>query len=147
MLQIKKHSDFSLCFLFRMIVHTAGGEGEISRWGSCNISSITPTSGLFHCVAATPAHSLYRPLDAVVFGALLPYRRASSNPGANKKDLLLQVFLVWRRRRDLNSRAALTTYTLSRGASSANLSTSPNIKKYKKMAERQRFELWVLSHH
>ena len=27
---------------------------------------------------------------------------------------------------DLNSRAALTTYTLSRGTSSANLSTSPN---------------------
>ena len=33
--------------------------------------------------------------------------------------------LKWRRRRDLNPRAALTTYTLSRGASSANLSTSP----------------------
>ena len=33
---------------------------------------------------------------------------------------------LWRRRRDLNSRAGLNpTYTLSRGASSANLSTSP----------------------
>ena len=36
-------------------------------------------------------------------------------------------FVFWRRRRDLNSRAGLNpTYTLSRGASSANLSTSPN---------------------
>ena len=36
-------------------------------------------------------------------------------------------FSFWRRRRDLNSRAGLNpTYTLSRGASSANLSTSPN---------------------
>ena len=33
----------------------------------------------------------------------------------------------WRRRRDLNPRAAFATYTLSRGASSADLSTSPNI--------------------
>ena len=40
------------------------------------------------------------------------------------------VFVYWRRRRDLNPRAAFTTYTLSRGASSANLSTSPNIEKY-----------------
>ncbi len=31
----------------------------------------------------------------------------------------------WRRRRDLNPRAGFPTYTLSRGASSANLSTSP----------------------
>ena len=31
----------------------------------------------------------------------------------------------WRRRRDLNPRAGYPTYTLSRGASSANLSTSP----------------------
>ena len=31
----------------------------------------------------------------------------------------------WRRRRDLNSRAGFPTYALSRGASSANLSTSP----------------------
>ena len=41
----------------------------------------------------------------------------------SKNDLLND----WRRRRDLNPRAAFTTYTLSRGASSANLSTSPNI--------------------
>ena len=34
----------------------------------------------------------------------------------------------WRRRGDSNSRAAFTTYTLSRGASSASLSTSPNLK-------------------
>ncbi len=34
--------------------------------------------------------------------------------------------LKWRRRRDSNSRAGSPTYTLSRGASSANLSTSPN---------------------
>ena len=33
--------------------------------------------------------------------------------------------LLWRRRRDLNSRAGYPTYALSRGASSANLSTSP----------------------
>ena len=32
---------------------------------------------------------------------------------------------LWRRRRDLNSRAGYPTYALSRGASSANLSTSP----------------------
>ena len=31
----------------------------------------------------------------------------------------------WRRRKDLNLRAGYPTYTLSRGASSANLSTSP----------------------
>ena len=35
---------------------------------------------------------------------------------------------LWRRRRDLNPRAGFPTYTLSRGASSANLSTSPNLK-------------------
>ena len=40
-------------------------------------------------------------------------------------------FCFWRRRRDLNPRAAFTTYTLSRGASSANLSTSPNLKHMK----------------
>ena len=34
----------------------------------------------------------------------------------------------WRRRGDLNSRAALATYTLSRGASSTSLSTSPSRK-------------------
>ena len=37
------------------------------------------------------------------------------------KQLIFQCltgFLIWRRRRDLNSRAAYTTYTLSRGASS-----------------------------
>ena len=32
-----------------------------------------------------------------------------------------------RRRRDLNPRAGYPTYTLSRGTSSANLSTSPNL--------------------
>ena len=37
----------------------------------------------------------------------------------------------WRRRRDLNPRAACATYTLSRGTSSANLSTSP-YSEYKK---------------
>ena len=36
--------------------------------------------------------------------------------------------LAWRRRRDLNPRASFPTYTLSRGASSANLSTSPQKK-------------------
>ena len=52
----------------------------------------------------------------------------------------------------MNPRASFPTYTLSRGASSANLSTSPN-KNYSKMlvmklmAERVRFELTVLSHH
>ena len=35
------------------------------------------------------------------------------------------ITLLWRRWRDLNSRAGYPTYTLSRGASSANLSTSP----------------------
>ena len=55
---------------------------------------------------------------------------------------------LWRRRRDLNPRAGFPTYTLSRGASSANLSTSPNmIYEIESVAERQRFELWVLSHH
>ena len=39
----------------------------------------------------------------------------------------VEAVIFWRRRRDLNSRAGLNpTYTLSRGASSANLSTSPN---------------------
>ena len=48
----------------------------------------------------------------------------------------------------MNPRAGFPTYTLSRGASSANLSTSPNIiYEIKSVAERQRFELWVLSHH
>ena len=69
-----------------------------------------------------------------------------------KKPLNKAVFLFWRSRRDLNSRAALTTYTLSRGASSANLSTTPygQIMKQKQasefdeiMAERVRFELTV----
>ena len=31
----------------------------------CNINSISPSSGLFHCVAAPPPRSLFRPLDAV----------------------------------------------------------------------------------
>ena len=35
------------------------------------------------------------------------------------------IFLFLRKRRDSNPRAALATYTLSRGASSANLSTFP----------------------
>ena len=35
-------------------------------------------------------------------------------------------FFIWRRRRDSNSRAGYPTYTLSRGASSAYLSTSPH---------------------
>ncbi len=39
----------------------------------------------------------------------------------------VRIIQFWRRRRDLNSRAGNSpTYTLSRGASSANLSTSPN---------------------
>ena len=36
--------------------------------------------------------------------------------------------VFWRRRRDLNSRAGYPAYTLSRGASSANLSTSPHTR-------------------
>ena len=54
-------------------------------------------------------------------------------------NLLLNKFVsFWRRRRDLNSRAGLNpTYTLSRGASSANLSTSPNfIFQYNKSVPR-----------
>ena len=60
------------------------------------------------------------------------YSRATGDkkcPGA----LIAPGFLIpkwgfcWRRRRDSNSRAAFTTYTLSRGASSAYLSTSPNL--------------------
>ena len=35
-----------------------------------------------------------------------------------------------RRRRDLNPRAALTTYSLSRGAPSASLGTSPNCPRF-----------------
>ena len=31
----------------------------------CNINSIAPSSGLFHCVAAPPPRSLFRPPDAV----------------------------------------------------------------------------------
>ena len=38
----------------------------------------------------------------------------------------MQSILFWRRRRDSNPRAGFPTYTLSRGASSAYLSTSPN---------------------
>ena len=41
------------------------------------------------------------------------------------KDDKSKLAVFWRRRGDSNSRAAFTTYTLSRGASSANLSTSP----------------------
>jgi hypothetical protein len=50
--------------------------------------------------------------------------------------------LFWRRRRDSNSRAGFPTYTLSRGASSANLSTSPNFLVYSiyVMAEEVGFE-------
>ena len=46
----------------------------------------------------------------------------------------------WRRRRDSNPRAGFPTYTLSRGASSAYLSTSPNriTKNMKKMWRRGR---------
>ena len=36
-----------------------------------------------------------------------------------------RLYFIWRRRRDSNSRAGFPTYTLSRGASSAYLSTSP----------------------
>ncbi len=43
-----------------------------------------------------------------------------------KKQKHKNVFLLfWRRREDSNFRAGYPTYTLSRGASSANLSTSP----------------------
>ena len=44
-----------------------------------------------------------------------------------KKKPLARLFLSWRRRGDLNPRAGFPTYTLSRGASSAYLSTSPNM--------------------
>ena len=57
-------------------------------------------------------------------GALIPYQAC----GMDKKEATFgrqKLLLFWRRRRDLNSRAGYPTYALSRGASSANLSTSP----------------------
>ena len=45
-----------------------------------------------------------------------------------KKALAFASTFSWRRWRDLNSRAGNPTYTLSRGAPSANLGTSPNKK-------------------
>ena len=51
---------------------------------------------------------------------------SKSLPETKKTSTFVLAFL-FRRRRDLNSRAGYPTYTLSRGASSANLSTSPYI--------------------
>ena len=69
-------------------------------------------------------------------------RRSGSSPTlqANKKAHPMVCFFVWRRRRDSNPRAGFPTYTLSRGASSAYLSTSPNriMKNMKKMWRRGR---------
>ena len=53
------------------------------------------------------------------------YQTISSLCVFNTSDLRNRVLNEWRRRRDLNPRAGFPTYTLSRGASSANLSTSP----------------------
>lgn len=53
------------------------------------------------------------------------------------------MFLLWRSWRDLNSRAGNPTYTLSRGAPSANLGTTPcynRIKEISNLAERIGFE-------
>ena len=54
--------------------------------------------------------------------------RSRSRRSSSKQKVKRQPKQVafWRRRRDLNSRAGFPTYALSRGASSANLSTSPN---------------------
>ena len=54
-----------------------------------------------------------------------PRHESSNLLTAKKKDSLKTVLFLWRRRRDSNSRAGYPTYTLSRGASSAYLSTSP----------------------
>ena len=55
-----------------------------------------------------------------------PSLKFKSLPKIKKTSAFALAFL-FRRRRDLNSRAGYPTYTLSRGASSANLSTSPYI--------------------
>ena len=80
-------------------------------------------------------------------------RRSSSNQFSAQKQKSTSkriCFFAWRSRRDLNSRAGFPTYALSRGASSANLSTTPrysrsylrtySILPKEKMAERVGFE-------
>ena len=65
------------------------------------------------------SHSLYPPQAAVVFLARAFVARVRVlTASQNKKDTLLGVFFIWRRRRDSNSRAGFPTYALSRGASS-----------------------------
>ena len=73
--------------------------------------------------AAWRTPSLHRLPGAL--GVLTP---AGSRRSSSKQKVKRQPKQVafWRRRRDLNSRAGFPTYALSRGASSANLSTSPN---------------------
>ena len=63
----------------------------------------------------------------------LPHRLKQFSYSMKKAHMVLEdecvLFLAEKERFEL-SRRLLPTYTLSRGASSANLSTSPNIKQY-----------------
>ena len=61
----------------------------------------------------------------------------------HKKDSiesLLSILSSWRRRRDLNPRAGIPTYSLSRGAPSASWVLLHSTVAFEKMAEREGFE-------
>ena len=67
----------------------------------------------------------------------------------NKKscDLYRNIFVLWRRQRDLNPRASFPTYTLSRGASSASwvcLQLAMTTNKSIKMVSPHGLEPWTL---
>ena len=75
--------------------------------------------------------SAEKPVAALtVHRTVIHYRSFESRPinvlQNNKSTHCVDALLFWRRRRDSNPRAGFPTYTLSRGASSAYLSTSPN---------------------
>ena len=108
-----------------------------------DLKGFTPTrkhSRLGHRRVAHARYSLFSPLSRSLHPpqAAVALQALAGNPSRkefksfdNKKteQTVWSALFFWRRRRDLNSRAGLyPTYTLSRGASSANLSTSPYIK-------------------
>ena len=93
-------------------------------------SRFAPLARLRSATAATRSHTLLLPLAARV--------RTPSRDGGNRRDRVAPTTtekghhprmwvmpFFWRSRRDLNSRDGFPPYALSRGASSANLSTTP----------------------
>ena len=139
-----------------MLPPTLESEIRATRAHCCRYRIALPSQA--SVVFCDDCHSLALPVSPTGCGRARPFRaeitvtiKLESFFAKQKRQAQDLSFCFGGEEKIRTSAPVIPTYTLSRGASSANLSTSPclRIKMFliKKMAERVRFELTVLSHH